>query len=108
MRTGTPPIDFCSVTRAELFGSAPLPASAFSLSTIAGGVGPPGECSMGGLAPANTPVPARVIAKKLISRLIISARQWKEFSLDLVVGFESCETVSIAESAQCCLVQCWA
>jgi len=28
-----------------------------------------------------------VIAREPISRLIISARQWDEFSLDLIVGF---------------------
>src|SRR5947207_4111150 len=87
MTTGTPPTYFCSVTRAELFGPAPLSASAFSLCTIAGGVSAPGDCSMGGLAPANTLVPPRVIATEPISRLFISARQWEEFSLDLIVGF---------------------
>src|SRR5439155_13287875 len=30
----------------------------------------------------------------------------EEFSLDLTVDFESCETASIAESAQCSLVRC--
>src|SRR4029077_11166086 len=79
MRTGTPPTDFCSVTRAELFGPAPLAASAFSLCTTAGGFGTPGDCSMGGLAPANTLVPPRVIAREAVSRLFISARQWEEF-----------------------------
>ena len=42
---------------------------------------------MGALAPANTLVPPRVIAREPISRLIILARQWEEFSLDLIAGF---------------------
>src|SRR5437867_13232794 len=86
MRTGTPPTDFCSVTRAELFGPARPSASAFFLCSIAGSVGSPGDCSVGALAPRSTLVPPRMSAREPISRLIILGRQREEFSLDLTVG----------------------
>src|SRR5436305_15188247 len=105
MRTGTPPTDFCSVTRAELFGPARPSASVFFLCSIAGSVGSPGDCSVGALAPRSTLVPPRMSAREPINRFIILARQWEEFSLDLTVDFESCETVSIMESEQCYLVR---
>ena len=53
---------------------------------------------MGGLAPANTLVPPRVIAREPISRLIISGRQREEVTLDLIVDFESWETVSMQKA----------
>src|SRR4249919_2159807 len=105
MRTGTPPTDFCSVTRPELFGPAPLSASAFSLCITAGGVGTPADCSMGALAPANTLVPPRVIAREAVSRLFISARQWEDFSLDFIVGFRKLRNGQHCGSAPCSLVR---
>ena len=79
------------MTRAELFKPA-LAGSALSSRIITGRGARFEASSEGALVPASTLVLPKMIAREPVSRLIISAREWEDFSLDFNVNFKSNKT----------------